>query len=471
MKFIDNFKYFNRLKCLNSITQGLLILWLIFGFHAILPYCNLRYDFSHNKCNSLHSETKAFLKILKEPIKIFLLCNQKDPSTEFTPYFKNLIHNLKNTLKNNNNFYFEEINGLQSPNKLLRLQKLYEFDNDVGVLFVVNNRSLLLPFEDFFKNKTFSGEICLLNAITQLTSAPKNIYWVTGHKELNPQNVHPNKGGSYLCKVLEKLNFTIKPIEICKSIPEDAKEVIILGPQTPFLEQECIELKNYLNQRHGHILLCLNPVYDHGLNSFLQTMGLECNAELVLDTGAEILNNTGELLIRRYNPNEITQPLIDKNQGLIFGLTTTLISTQNNLIPGVLSSETSWAKSLLDLKNVNYNPPIDIQGPHGLCFHYNTFDNKNYHLNLPQGKVVVIGCTDWLDNAHLNMLGNRLFLQSIQQYLVNENFTTPFKIEQDSLPEKLLISQQTFLSLISYFFILPFMFFILGMVTIFIRRK
>lgn len=200
-------------------------------------------------------------------------------------------------------------------------------------------------------------------------------------------------------------------------------------------------------------------------------MGLECKSDLVLDTGTELLSNTGDLLMRRYNSNEITQPLIDRNQGLVFGLTTALISDSNTLTPSVLSSETSWAKPATDLKEIEYNPQTDVKGPHGLCYSYSTFDNKSYYLNLPQGKSVVVGCTDWLDNAHINMLGNRLFLQSIQKFLVNENFISPFKLEQEVLPEKLLIPQQAFFSLVLYFLILPFIFFILGVVTVFIRRK
>lgn len=471
MKFIDNFKYFNRIKSLNSIIQCCLILGLIFGFYVILPFCNLRYDFSPNKRNSLHSETKAFLKILNKPLEIFLLCNQKEPKNDFKAYFKNLIHNITSALKNTKDrFIFEVVNGLQNPSKLLHLQKQYSIDSDTGVLFVLGNRSLLVPFDDFFKDEIFQGEICLLNAIVQLNSEAKTIYWVTGHGELNSQDVHPIKGGSYLGKILEKLNFTIKTLDICCPIPEDAKEVIILGPQAPFLEQECTELKNYLTQRNGRIFLCLNPVYDHGLNNFLQSIKMDCNGSIVLDTGSEILNNTGDLLIRRYNPSEITQPLIDKNQGLVFGLTTAIIS-QGTSPACIFSSETSWAKFLLNSKEINYDPQTDIKGPHNLCFTYSTFDSKNYNLNLPQGKVVVVGCTDWLDNAHLNMLGNRLFFQSIQQYLVNESFVPSFKVEQDILPAKLIIPQKKFLSLILYFLLLPFTFFVLGIITIFVRRK
>ena len=471
MKFIDNFKYFNRIKSLNSMIQCGLIFGLILGFYLILPFCNLRYDFSKNKHNSLHSETKAFLKILNKPLKVFLLSDQKEPKAEFMPYLKNLVHNINNVLKTNpDRFAFEEVNGLQNPSKLLQLKNQYSIDNDTGILFVLGNRSVLVPFDDFFKDNVFQGEICLLNAITQLNTESKTIYWLTRHGELSSQDVHPIKGGSALGKILEKLNFIIKPLDICCPIPEDAKELIILGPQIPFLEQECTELKNYLMQRNGRILLCLNPVYEHGLNNFLQSIKMACDASIVLDAGAELLSNTGDLLIRRYNPNEITQPLIDKNQGLVFGLTTPLTS-QGNLPASVLSSETSWSKILTTSKEINYNPQIDVKGPHNLCFAYSTFDNKNYNLNLPQGKIVVVGCTDWLDNAHLNMLGNRLFFQSIQQYLVNENFIPSFKIEQEIAPAKLIIPQKTFLSLVLYFLILPFIFFILGMITIFVRRK
>ena len=208
MKFIDNFKYFNRIKSLNSMIQCGLIFGLILGFYLILPFCNLRYDFSKNKHNSLHSETKAFLKILNKPLKIFLLSDQKEPKPEFMHYLKNLVHNINNVLKTNpDRFAFEEVNGLQNPSKLLQLKNQYSIDNDTGILFVLGNRSVWVSFDDFFKDNIFQGEICLLNAITQLNTESKTIYWLTGHGELSPQDVHPIKGGSALGKILEKLNL------------------------------------------------------------------------------------------------------------------------------------------------------------------------------------------------------------------------------------------------------------------------
>ena len=239
------------------------------------------------------------------------------------------------------------------------------------------------------------------------------------------------------------------------------------------MPQECSEIKQYLLKRHGHILLCLQPVYEHGLDDFLKSLGIRCDSEIVLDSSTDLLNGSGNLLIRRFNPHALTQPLIDKSIGLVFGLTTRLIAdpAATSLTTCILSSETSWTKSKQNFSNIRYNTGSDPLGPHTLCLCYNNLGDDNYHLNLHPDKAVIVGCSEWLDNAHINLLGNRLFLQSIYHYFENTALLPPQEIVQIGIPEKLVIPQQTFLTLILNFLVLPFIFFIVGFIVIILRKE
>ena len=475
MKLLDNFKYFNRVKKANTGLQWLLIATLILGFQVLLSYVSFRFDFSANHMNELQNVSKAFLKTLKSPIKLFVFIkNREQPNQELLRKIRSLAHNLKNEFRGNRSmFEYCEVDVLRDPKLFLSLRGQYKAEITSGVLLALSGDSTVISFEELEQGKVFVGEPVLINALAQLASPAKNIYWITGHGELDGRDNHPENGGSIVYQIFQQMHCNINFLELGNAIPEDADAVVVLGPKLSFLPQECSELKQYLLKRHGHILLCLQPMYDHGLDGLLKKLGIVCDSEIVLDSSSDLLNGSGNLLVRRFNPHPLTQPLIDRNVGLVFGLTTRLIPDINAtpLTSCILSSETSWTKNKQNLSNIRYNPRSDSLGPHTLCLCYNNLGDDNYHLNLHPDKAVIVGCSEWLDNAHINLLGNRLFLQSIYHYFENTAILPPLEISQNCIPEKLVISQQTFLTLILNFLVLPFIFFTVGFVVIILRKE
>ncbi len=475
MRWLDNFKYFNRVKKANTGVQWLLIGLLVLGVQVLLSYTSFRFDFSANHVHELQGVSKAFLKTLKSPIKLFVFIkNREQPKPELLRKLRALAHNLKNEFRGNRSlFEYREVDVLRDPKLLLSLRGQYKTEITSGVLLALAEDCAAIPFEELEQDKVFIGESVLINTLAQLASPAKNIYWIIGHGELDGRENHPENGGSIVHQIFQQMHCNVNFLELGNAIPEDADMVVILGPKLPFLPQECSELRQYLQKRHGHVLLCLQPVYEHGLEDFLKSLGVTCDSEVVLDSSSDLLNNSGNLLIRRFNPHPINQPLIDRNVGLVFGLTTRLIADESatSLTACILSSETSWVKNKQNLINIRYNAGSDPLGPHTLCLCYNNLGDDNYHLNLHPDKAVIVGCSEWLDNAHINLLGNRLFLQSIYRYFENTAILPPYEVVQNGMPEKLVIPQQTFLTLILNFLVLPFIFFIVGFVVIILRKE
>lgn len=475
MKWLDNFKYFNRVRKANVGVQWLLIGMLILGFQILLSYIHFRFDFSANHVHELQDVSKAFLKTLNAPIKMFVFIkNREEPDPELLRKIRSLAHNLTDEFRGNRSmFQYREVDVLREPKLFLSLKGQYKTEITTGILLTLSENSTVVTFDELKQGKIFIGESVLINMLAQLASPAKNIYWITGHGELNGRDNHPENGGSIAHQIFQQMHCNVNFLELGNAIPEDADVVVVFGPKLPFLPQECAELKQYLLKRHGHVLLCLQPMYDHGLDDFLKSLGVVCDAEVVLDSSSDLLNGSGNLLIRRFNPHPLTQPLIDRNVGLIFGLTTRLIPDINatSLTTCVLSSETSWTKNKQNLSNIRYNSGSDPLGPHALCLCYNNLGDDNFHLNLHPDKAIIVGCSEWLDNAHINLLGNRLFLQSIYRYFENTAILPPHKAILSGLPMKLIIPQQTFLTLILNFLVLPFIFFIVGFVVIILRKE
>lgn len=475
MKLLDNFKYFNRIKKAHTCVQWLLIGMLILGLQIILSYVNFRFDFSANHMHQLQPVSKAFLQTLKSPIKMFVFIkNHEEPGQDLLRKIRSLSYNFQNEFRGRASFFeYQEVDILRNPKLFLSLREQYKTDINSGILLVLSEDNTSIAFNELEHHKTFIGEFALINALAQLASPAKNIYWIVGHGELDGRDNHPEKGGSVAHQVFKQMHCNVNFLNLGNAIPENADAVVVLGPQIPFLPQECNELKKYLFERHGHVLLCLQPVYDHGLNDFLKSLGALCDSEIVLDSSPDLLNGSGNLLIRRFNPHPLTQPLIDKNIGLVFGLTTRLISDPGAsfLSPCILSSETSWTKNKQSLHNILFDPNNDPVGPHVLCLCYNNLGDDRYHLNLHPDKAVIVGCSEWLDNAHIHLLGNRLLLQSIYRYFENTAVLPPHETQNCDLPEKLVLAQSTFLTLILNFSILPFIFFIAGIVVVILRKE
>lgn len=473
MKLLDNFKYFNRVRIANGCVQIVLLIMLLFGLQLTLTHCHLRFDFSKNRKHTLHAETNAFLKTLSQPVKIFLLSDGHEEETNFESYFKDLMRTLQAAFIDlNSSFSFRMVHSLKMPQEVLWLKEKYGFSETEGVLVVLGERSKFLTKEEFFHEEYFIGESKLLTTLTQLSNPQKILYWCTGHGELDGKNVHLERGGSSVCQLFQQLNFEVKYIDDCLTIPEDANMLFICGPQLPFLTQECDSLKEFLLKRNGHILVGLHPIYEHGLNPLLESLGLYCDGSLLLDESKDFVSTKGNLIVRRFKPNVLTQSIVNKNVGLLFGLTTVFqeLKKDERCEHCAFSSETSWAKQSETFKDLSFNPSRDIKGPHILCSLYTSVKNNDFNLKLPLGKGVFVACADWLDNAHINSLGNKPFLMQICRYLENEVHMPQFTVEMEA-PLKLALSQQKFLLLTLNFLILPFIFFIIGLMTSVLRKE
>ena len=473
MKLLDNFKYFNRVRIANGCVQVFLLVTLLFGLQLTLTHCHLRFDFSKNRNHTLHAETNAFLKTLSQPVKIFLLSDGREETEKFEVYFKDLMRTLQAAFIDlNSSFSFRTLHSLKMPQEVLWLKEKYGFSETEGVLVVLGERNKFLAKEEFFHEEYFVGESKLLMILTQLSNPQKILYWCTGHGELDGKNVHLERGGSSVCQLFQQLNFEVKYIDDCLTIPEDANMLFICGPQLPFLPQECDRLKEFLLKRNGHLLVGLHPIYEHGLNPLLESVGLYCDGSLLLDESKDFVSTNGSLIVRRFKPNVLTQPIVNKNVGLLFGLTTTLqaLKTDERCEHCAFSSETSWAKQSDTFKDLSFNPSRDIKGPHILCSQYASVKNNDFNLKLPLGNGVFVACADWLDNAHIHSLGNKPFLMQICRYLENEVYTPQFTVEMEA-PLKIALSQQKFLLLTLNFLILPFIFFIIGLMTSVLRKE
>jgi ABC-type uncharacterized transport system involved in gliding motility auxiliary subunit len=481
MKFLDNFKNFNRIKIFNGFLQVLLIVTLFLGLQYVLNHAYVRVDFSDDQCNTLSTETQSFLATFQHSIDLIVLTNESHTHGNFLKQMTRLADAYRAFMahKTSLKFNFKIIDTLRNPQETLSVKKRYDLSENEGIILAVGSKFKFLHEDDFYRKteiqSQFLGEHVLTNNLLDLTqNRPKIIYWILGHKEYNFKDIHGNKGASLAGQTLRQHNFEVRPLENCLSIPQDASMLVIAGPQLPYLEEECDTLKTYLFQKHGRLLICLHPIYEHGLEMLLNALGLKDDGQLLLDDGKDFLSSQGDLIIRRLTQHEITQPLIQHNLGLIFGLTRPITLDPNGNISYCTqllhSAETSWLRQLVSTDSLSFNAQQDVRCSHTLACLFDNTPKTNFNVQLSNSKAIIVGCADWLSNEKILSLGNRWFFLNCFKWALGNEYAfllNPLPLNTYTLA----LSQQKLLLLCLNFLILPFIFCLLGIVIYTVRKE
>ena len=105
----------------------------------------------------------------------------------------------------------------------------------------------------------------LREGLLKLAKDAETLYVTTGHGEMYwklPKDADPARKISFLKKGLRSANFQVKELSLTNGlgseIPEDARAVLILAPQSNFLDSEIESLVNYW-KGGGDLFVALEP--------------------------------------------------------------------------------------------------------------------------------------------------------------------------------------------------------------------
>lgn len=131
-------------------------------------------------------------------------------------------------------------------------------------------------------------------ALMKLVRDKRKAYLTVGHGELNdPESLPadlreklPDAKATVIKAMLQAQNYEVKNLGLIdglgSEIPEDATMVLVLGPRTPFLEEELAALDRYL-ARGGHVLIAMDPRSDFTLGPLEQRLGVRFDKTPMLD--------------------------------------------------------------------------------------------------------------------------------------------------------------------------------------------
>ena len=301
----------------------------------------------------------------------------------------------------------------------------------------------------------FRGEQVLVEAILEV-AGPKEekkvVYFTRGHGEASPTDFDSESGFSEFRRIFEEsnLNVTTLDLSLVDTVPKNAKMIVIAHPKGIFLDKEVANLRNFVLNENGSVLLCIDPVSEisvidrpvFGLRNVLKEWGIRCHDMLVYDSNTQNYDYfSGAYYISTYptsRPHQIIKPLMEQEFRIFGSRCRPVESIQNkeSIFQSselLYSSRDSWALSGWPNRK---NPPqknnlLDIDGPIPVVAISETkFKTK-------KSKIAVVGCSTIFSNQNLKRnSGNKYLGRNIVRW-INENSAfldiPPTKINQYTL--------------------------------------
>ncbi|MBA3849669.1 MAG: ABC transporter [Opitutus sp.] len=431
MSFSDSFRTARWIRIVNLLLQAVLFLSLFGGLNYIALNHSWRWDLTRNRRYSLSAETESYLKRLDQPVRIVVTFTEDSDTSEIAQAYRDLAGLLReyNYATRNNptgqirvdfiDVYQRrrdaEALGVEAPNVVVVIAGDRRRVVTIDELYRIRNKST---------REAFRGESAITAAVLDVTAAErKKIYFVQGHGELRPDDVS-ERGLSLLRDELRQRNFDLAGLDLSqvRRVPEDASLLIIAGQQGRFQAFEEELLRNYLQTRAGRIVLMIDPTRAHGLENLFFDWGIVVYDNLVVDQSANYLSDSGELLLKHYLPNPITENLIRNDLPVLVGPARVVSDDLGRAADDgldvkklVATSETAWGETSYRLRERRYTPGQDLRGQLGiLVISERTKPANNLPLSVRGGRLAVFGTSDLVTNNHIINVGNlNLFLATV----------------------------------------------------------
>jgi ABC-type uncharacterized transport system involved in gliding motility auxiliary subunit len=259
----------------------------------------------------------------------------------------------------------------------------------------------------------------MTNALLRVTrDDKKNVYFLSGHAEHQLDDTS-EIGYAFFKKALEQQGYTVRPLSLyeSKTIPQDARVVILAGPRRPIAPEEQQIIGDYV-KTGGRILVMLDPASEAHLDGLLAGWGIKLDTRIVLDEQRPMGSELTMPAVISYGTHEITNDL--GNTATVFPDVRPLTfddtkSADWEFQPLAKSSNRSWA-SPEDKGKVRFDPAKDAQGPFTLAAVLTP--KKQPAENSRRPAVVTIGDSDLASNAFLNLApGNSDFMLHVVGWL------------------------------------------------------
>jgi len=498
MPAFDSFRTARWVRTLNLVLQAVLFISLFGGLNYLARNHSLRYDLTQQRRYSLSPETIAYLHTLSSPVRIVVTLTPTSDNADIAQAYRDISALLRE--------YTYATEG--NPNRQVTVEFLDVYKNrreadQLGIdqpdtiVLICGDRRRTVALGEIYRlengvKKGFRGEQAFTAAILDVSNpGKKKIYFLTGHGELNPEDVDPVRGLSLLRDELRARNFDVARLELnsAAKIPADAALLIAVAPQGRYTPAEEEQLRQYLGAGTGRMILLLEPALPFGLSSLLMDWGILVDDDLVYDTGADNMTEEGDLIIRYFLPHPITQTLLDRQIPLRIGPARSIrpdparkLGNDLTVTTLAVTSTTAWGEVSYRLHTVpEYNAGYDIRNdrpglepPNQLAIAMaseRVSARAGLDFSVRGGRLVVFGTGDLMANNRIAGPGNLNIILGAVNWTVDRD--TQFNIPVRPIDRFSLSLSAGDLARLrrSLLFLLPGAALVLGLIVYWTRRR
>lgn len=475
-----------------------ILLLLIFGMMMVITFrYNQRWDFTQEKAYSLSEATASILKeMMPEPLEVIAFYPHDDLSRNHLEVF------LKQAQMTHSNLRYSFFDPDRVPSKA----KEYDIKELYTVILQYRSRreKILQPTEQTFTNALFK----LIN--------PKkmDICFVTGHGEAAIERQDRN-GYWFFQEALRAHNYNIHELILARDkVPDQCHVVVVGGPHRDFDPQEFEALEAGFIRGAGIFFLIdpMDPGTGNIFKTFLKKFGVELGENVIVDKVSRMVG--GDFLVPLVGQYVSNHPITeDFNRPTFFPVARSVqpsvdLPASLDAVPLAVTGSGSWAETnLAELEKGEavFESETDLLGPISIAVAVDTGtpikspqstdrspqkkeaemkakmdkkDEKSVDRGLltadskqAKGRLVVVGDSDFLTNAYLDLSANVDFALNMIQWLSRDDRFIKVRPRTETFKPHLLNAKQRFVLISGLMVAIPLIILVLGSLGIFWRKR
>lgn len=308
----------------NAFLTGILLLAFL-GLLNVLAYVRVgplswlatTQEWSRRGVHTLSPDSRAFLRALDRPVKVFVLLRTQD--RDLTQMMKSLLENCQAIT---DKLEVEFVSPDRDRQRLGELADDYQLLAPEGVLLVTGTKpDVLQEFidrRDLFKSDLdpgtrrprvrFQGENALLTKLNYLKEGKARpiVYFTQGNGELELTNFDtatPDRGLGLLRERIEKGGYEVKELKFgpeTDKVPEDAAAVVIVRPTGRYSNTALAALESYMDpagktKKKGTLIVLMDVVapdgkmVETGLEKLLEQFNVQLGNDRIMTLSTEPL--------------------------------------------------------------------------------------------------------------------------------------------------------------------------------------
>ncbi len=491
MSMWDSYQVANRLKLANHWVQVILILSLILGLNYVAMQVFFRFDLTENHRYALSPETKAYLRDLSEPIKVYVTIPRNSSQFEeetLYRYVSQLLQEYVYNSRSEGDFLIdvEYVDIFKDLGKADMLAREYGLEEANTLLIVANDRQRIIRPDEILefsglKPSAFKGESTLTSAIIEVTQEQSPvIYFLQGHQEASPNETTPTDGLSQITRELALRNYSIRSVDLTtvNKVPDDAALLIIADPKGPLMVSELEKLREWLDDGAGRLMVWIRPGVATNLSPLLSDWGIQLTDQVIVENDPSYREAKGTLFIRNLGEHPITQSLIDNQTFLltrwsrpVYPVSPDPVDERLHFQPLFATSSNSWAESTYRAEGEpQFDEDSDFRGPVPLAVAAERKASSQLGIKVPGGRLVVFGSPDLFSNQNIASLGNvTLFFNTLNWMLDRDSYLVIPPRPIDSY--QLAVSQEQLNHIALLFLSLPASIALIGFLVYWVRQS